>query len=428
MIGASITLAYFSANTGGQNELGVGGLPILHDGTLGLELVAEGLEFPTSMAFLDGENILVLQQNDGEVRLVSEGRLEEKAIFQVDVANVAEQGLLGIAIRKGDIRDGNSTEVFLYFTEQVGKEEEGSDSVTRNRIFRYNFETQTKTLVNETLVLDLPGEPGPFHNGGKIAIGPRDGNLYAVIGDVNAGGGMLDNQMDGREPDDKSVILRVDRKTGQPVEDNPFYEYRGTEMDKLAQYYAYGIRNGFGMDFDPISNLLWMTENGPDSYDEINVVKPGFNSGWHKVMGPIARTNVTVNDDLVMFKGAAYHDPVFSWYDPIGVTDIEFYNSNRLGGKYENNLFVGDINNGNLYFFELNSTRTGLAFDSNEPGLSDLVADPVNQADGANANNELSSIIIGEGFGRITDIETGPDGSLYILTYLDGKIFRVVRN
>jgi glucose/arabinose dehydrogenase len=301
--------------------------------------------------------------------------------------------------------------VFLYLTENY-------EDKTRNVIYKYMYDEKEKTLENMTLVLELPGEPGPFHNGGKLAIGPRDAYLYAVIGDVSSGGGMLDNQIPGRPPNDKSVILRVDRDTGIPVEDNPFYNYTGS-MEKLHQYYAYGIRNSFGMEFDPMTGKLWMTENGDDVYDEINIVEPGFNSGWHKIMGPIVRTNMTIENDLIIFDGAKYGDPIFSWYAPVGVTDIEFLNSKKLGEKYDDNIFVGDINNGNLYFFEVNGNRTGVTFQ--DPRLLDLVVDPVKEGE----DSELSSLILGGGFGRITDIESGPDGLLYIMTYEDGKIYRL---
>jgi glucose/arabinose dehydrogenase len=379
--------------------------PGVHDSRLSVELVAKGLKFPTSMRFLDESNILVLQKNDGQVRLVSDGVLRKEPVMRADVANEVERGLLGVAIWNGI----NDTSVFLYITEK-------DDDAIRNRVYKYSYNWDDRTLAGRTLILDLPGEPGPYHNGGKIAIGD-DGYLYVVIGDTALGGGRLDNQVSGREPDDKSVVLRVDRDTGMPAQDNPFYHYG--EMKKLKRYYAYGIRNSFGLDFDPVSHSLWITENGPDRYDEINMVRPGFNSGWHKVTGPIARTNMTV-DDLVMFDGAKYRDPAFSWYLPVGVTDIEFFNSTKLGEKYENNIFVGDINNGYLYFFEVNGNRTGLQV--HDPRLLDLVADP------DEGNRELSSIIFGEGFERITDIETGPDGYLYILTYDDGKIYRIVES
>ena len=401
IIAGACIVTLFLSQSPGSTALLVG--PVMHDRNLRVEVATEGLSLPTSMRFLGDNDILVLQK-EGQVRLVSRGELYEKPVLQLDVAGGAEQGLLGIAISEDSI--------FLYFTASVNGE-------LRNQVFKYAYDRNEKILTNGTLVMDLPGEPGPFHNGGKIAIGP-DGYLYVVIGDTNAGGGMLDNEISGREPDDKSVILRVDRETGAAVAEGYLF-YNNDE--KLARYYAYGIRNSFGMDFDPVSSRLWMTENGQDQYDEINVVNPGFNSGWHKVTGPIAWSNVTL-DDLVMFGNTTYYgDPAFSWQLPIGVTDIEFFDSGKLGAQYENNVFVGDVNYGNLYFFRVNGDRTGLHFA--QPELQDLVADSA-VLDGQ-LKSEADSVTVGKGFGRITDIETGPDGLLYVLAYEDGKIYRVTR-
>jgi glucose/arabinose dehydrogenase len=366
------------------------------DGVLEQELVAEGMAFPTSMRFLDEDNILVLQKG-GEVKLVSEGRIYDVAEF--DVATGAEQGLLGIAVAGSDPMD-----VYVYFTKNATGGEE-----LRHLLYKYNYDRENRAFVNETLILDLPGEPGPFHGGGKIAVGP-DGYLYAVIGDTNAGGGMLDNEIEGRKPDDKSVVLRVDRNTGEAAEGGPFSD------ERLAKYYAYGIRNSFGMDFDPVTGKLWITENGPDRYDEVNLVEPGLNSGWHKLTGPMSRSNAT-ESDLVMFEGAHYSDPAFSWYHTVGVTDIEFFDSDRLGEKYEDNAFVGDVNNGNLYLFELNEERDGFVLEGER---ADRVADPV-----GDEPYDLSSLTVAKFDGRITDIETGPDGHLYVLTFLDGRIYRI---
>src|SRR5207244_4845778 len=144
-------------------------------------------------------------------------------------------------------------------------------------------------------------------------------------------------------------------------------------------------------------------------------VKPGVKNGFVKIIGPLLRNlNILIKGGLVNFPGSYYSDPVFSWYRSIGITDIEFLKSSKLGDKYKNNLFVGDINNGNLYYFEVNESRTGLKLDYNNEskfnsiGLKDMVADN---------KNELSEIIFGSGFKGITDIQTGPDGYLYILTY-----------
>jgi glucose/arabinose dehydrogenase len=138
-------------------------------------------------------------------------------------------------------------------------------------------------------------------------------------------------------------------------------------------------------------------------------------------MGPITRSGIEqadLEEELVIFDGSKYADPVFSWEESVGVTDLEFLNSTVLGPKYAYNLFVGDINNGDLYYFELNHNRTGIKLDANElEDLADQVADD---------DQEISEIVFASGFEEgITDIETGPDGFLYILTF-SGSIYRIL--
>ncbi len=372
--------------------------PTISDPNIRVERVMTGLELPTSMAFLDNDDIIITQKDNGRVRLVSNGVLQPQSILQVPVVNNSERGLLGVAI--ANTTTGSTTKtVFLYYTEPVGEQ-------VKNRLYRYEW-NGTGNLTGGQLILDLPGEPGPNHDGGKLAIGP-DRMLYTVIGDLNRDG-MLQNVVDGPLPDDTSVILRVDYNgngVGNPLS--------GGGAD-LSKYYAYGVRNSFGFDFDPLTGILWDAEDGPADFDEINIVLPGFNSGWNRVMGPIGREGITPQD-LVQLQGSHYADPVFSWLRSEGITDMEIFNSSSLGERYTYNMFVGDINNGNLYFFTINSNRTGLDL-GGIPGLEDLVADN---------NEELNAVILGREFsGGITDIETGPDGYLYILT-LAGDLYRLV--
>ncbi|MGB7635990.1 MAG: PQQ-dependent sugar dehydrogenase [Nitrososphaeraceae archaeon] len=394
---------------------------ITKDPNLKVETVVSGLSAPTSMAFIDNSNILVLEKG-GQVRLVSNGALQGKPVLQAPVDTESERGLLGIAImnitESGNNANNNNNNkfVFLYYTESKGMD-------LRNRVYRYIWDGKNQNLVNPTLILDLPALPGPNHDGGKLVIG-SDHYLYAVIGDLNHRG-KLQNINNGPDPDDTSVILRVNPYDGSAAKNNPFINNANSVMHK---YYAYGIRNSFGITFDPVTGNLWQTENGLDVYDEINLVKAGFNSGWTQVMGPLSRNAGISADQLVNYPGSRYanHDthiglanPVFSWYNPVAVTDIEFMKSSKLGEKYKNNVFVGDYNYGTLYYFEVNSTRTGFKFDPNaQPGLTDLVAD--NQ-------NEVSEVTFGTGFGAITDMKTGPvDGFLYVLSINDGNIYRIV--
>ena len=365
--------------------------PVINDPNIMAEMVTEGLSSPTSIAFMDSNNILVLEKS-GSVRLISNGILQEQPVLNVPVDTESERGLLGIAIQDDT--------VFLYFTE--------SGQTLRNKVYQYTWNGDA--LVNPKLILDLPAIPGPNHNAGKLVMGP-DHYLYVIIGDLNHDG-KLQNFLDGPEPDDTGVILKVNPNDGSAAPNNPF---ANSGSSVLSRYYAYGIRNSFGLTIDPITNMLWDTENGPSEYDEVNLVRPGFNSGWQTVMGPISRSG-QAEDELVSFPGSHYADPVFSWRTPPAVTDIEFLHSSKFGDKYANNIFIGDNNNGNVYYLEVNDDRTGLKFDASQTGLIDLVVDN---------EEELSAIIFGSGFGSITDIATSPDGFLYIVSFEDGIIYRI---
>jgi aldose sugar dehydrogenase len=405
---------FFDSSIDGTNDIIISAfgqqpssLPQLNDRALQVELVMEELLFPTSMIFLDNNTLLITQKNKGDVISIINGSVKSQPVINVEVDNESSRGLLGISAMEKP-SSGNTKFVFLYFTELNGQDQ------IRNRVYRYEWNQENQTLVNATVVLDLPAEPGPGHNGGKLEA-DRNGNLYAVIGDLNREG-QLQNIRRGLAADDTSVIIRI-TQNGSAVGDNPFFK---STNERIQKYYAYGIRNSFGLAIDPISGLLWDTENGPNAYDEMNIVQPGFNSGWKKIMGPISHSNIekaNLEEGLMVFDGSKYADPIFSWKDSVALTDLEFLNSRALGLEYAYNLFVGDFNNGNLYYFELNNTRTGIKLDDKDlTDLTDKVADD---------NQELSQIAFGTGFDNgITDIETGPDGFLYIST-LDGSIYRI---
>jgi glucose/arabinose dehydrogenase len=367
--------------------------PSISEPNLTAELVLDGLSSPTSIAFLDENNILLLEK-EGSVRLISNGQLQPQPVLQLQgVESNNERGLLGIEVM-GD-------KVFLYVTES-GAQVEGipSEGGVRNRVYSYTWDGTA--LTSPQLLLDLPSGPGTNHQGGKLKIG-SDNQLYVIVGEMQREG-QLQNFQSGPAPDDTGVILRVNPADGSPSAGNPL---SSESTDPLSNYYAYGIRNSFGIDFDPVTGKLWDAENGEDVFDEINLIEPGFNSGWKQIMGPISANTGVSESNLVNMPGSQYSDPVFSWAESRGVTDIEFFNSTAFGSSYENGIFVGDITSGTLFYFEPNADRTGLNL-VNDPLLSDLIAD---------SDDEISSVTFGTGFTGITDIETSPDGNLYILCY-----------
>ncbi len=386
--------------------------PTFRDSNLKAELVTQGLNSPTSMAFLDKSNILVLEKNSGNVLLVSNGVLQKHPILKVHVDHTTLaccRGLLGIAITNNNSTDLQN--VFLYYSELL----DGKNSV-RNRLYRYTWSDES--LINPVLILDLPATPGPNHPGGKIAIGLNK-YLFTVIGDLN-NRGKLQNIKNGPGPTDSSVILRINATDGSPAKGNPFAEFDS----KMSKYYGYGVRNSFGLAVDPVTGALWDTENGEKDFDEINLVKSGFNSGWKQLMGPMSQSQVSISD-LVNYPGSHYSDPIFSFAPSLGITAMGFFNSTKVGNKYNNNIFAGDISHGNLYFFTLNTNRTGFSFGENtELDMLDSVA---------NGAKELSEVTLGTGFAGITDIVTGPDGFLYVLTFDQeahgqGKIYRIIHS
>jgi aldose sugar dehydrogenase len=380
------------------------GAQVISDPGLQVRELVSGLNQPTAMGFIGPGDILVLQKGNGQVRRVINGVLQPNPVLDVAVDSGSERGLLGIAIHPNF---PTAPFVYLYYTESgTGSDSLGSPTPAGNRVYRYTW--NGGGLVSPQLILDLPVTPGPNHNGGTMTFGP-DGKLYVVIGDLNRNG-QLQNFSGGPVADDTGVILRIN-DDGSAPSDNPFFNQGGN----LARYFAYGVRNSFGLAFDSVTGKLWDTENGPANYDEVNLVEPGFNSGWERIMGPSSR-DPQGTSDLVVFSGSHYAEPKFSWLSVVAPTAIVFTNAAALGVDYQNDVIVGDVNNGNLYRFKLNGTRNGFVFTN--PNLGDLVADN---------NGELQELIWGTGFGGITDLKIGPDGLLYVLSFSLGRIFVISR-
>lgn len=345
------------------------------------------------MAFVGADQVLVLEKAAGSVRLVNAGVLSAAPALQVTVDSLSERGMLGIAAD-----DAIPPNVFIYFTEDIGAGQ------LANRVYRYAWNPVTEQLEGATLILDLPATPGPNHDGGVLVYDAP--HLYGVIGDLNRNG-QLQNFPAGASADDTSVIFRMDAN-GAAAPGNPF------GAAGFERYFAYGVRNSFGLAVDPLTGALWDTENGPSSFDEINRVEPGMNSGWEQIMGPDSLDPQDPNDLFdAPGAGSTYSDPEFSWQTPVGVTAILFPVGSRLGAANDGVVLVGDNNNGRIYRFPLNPIRDALELSGS---LSDLVAD--------NAG-ELGPVIWGEAFGVVTDLLIGPDQNLYVVSLSDGTIYRV---
>ena len=349
---------------------------VIKDSNLIVEEYVSGLNLPVMIDFIgddDGVHMLVIEKDEGTVKIIKDGILISEPILQLEVSHTSEEGLIGILVQNND--------VFVHHTTRSV-----DDDTTSNWFTKYTWDGEK--LIEPVELLSFHKGTGN-HNGG-VMIEDENGIVFGAIGDLGYG----------------KVLDMQQQKNFLSAENN----YIGSilSLNAPSEVYAVGIRNTYGLDIDPVTGILWDTENGHRDFDEVNLVQKKFNSGWSKIQGPIKD-----NQETPIINGYEYSDPEFSWERPVAVTSIHFIHS-PLFPEYENSVLIGSFGGGILYKFELNENRDGFRFDDND--LKDLVL---------NKEDSPSKIIFGTGFAGITDIKEGPDGSIYIVTIGDGKIFRI---
>jgi glucose/arabinose dehydrogenase len=467
----TLALAYDTAR-----PIGAQG-PTVVDPSLQVRTVVSGLNLPTSMAFLGADEMLVLEKNTGKVLRVQNG-VVQSTVLDLAVNFASERGLLGIALHPDFPADPG---VYLYWTESTTGADSGnlSDTSLRgNRVDRFVWNGSSLTHEQNLIRLRALQPPNPpaetrafgNHDGGVLRFAP-DGKLHIFIGDVGRrgqtqnlpdgpfGAGMPDDQFGGPEPDNAhltGVILRLN-PDGTAAPDNPFFAAgaaMGGEVGaNIQKIFSYGHRNSFGMAFDPQSGNLWLQENGDDSFSEINRVDSGMNGGWIQIAGPVERiaqfkqiettfgarglqqnrwppTNIADTPAealarLFVLPGSQYSDPEFSWKWEVAPGGIGFLNSEALGPQYDGDLFVGaatgNLEGGYLFHFNLTGNRRMIGVD--DPRLEDRVADNVAKHE----ITESESLLFGRNFGVSTDVQTGPNGNLFVVSLSNGAIFEISR-
>jgi glucose/arabinose dehydrogenase len=472
---------------------------------LGVRTVVSGLESPTSMAFLGPDDMLVLEKATGRVQRVRGGAVQA-TVLDLAVNSGSERGLLGIALHPDFPEDPG---VYLYWTcrtagppadpffpdqrecreaEMLGEDTAQVPEVPLlgNRVDRFEWDGSSLTYDRNMVQLrafqhdgapvppnqgDAAQPPRGNHDGGVIDFGP-DGKLYVIIGDVGRRGQMQnlpsgptptglgptvpDDQFGGPEPDDAhltGVILRLN-DDGSTPSDNPFHRVgaaRGGEVGRnIQKIFAYGVRNSFGIDFDPESGRLWDPQTSDDAFDELNLVEPGMNGGWVQVMGPadrvgefksievsragglqqlrwppsnIANSPSEALSRLFNLPGSFYSDPEFSWKFAVSPAAIGFVGGRGLGAQYQGDLFAGaarpTLAGGYLFHFDITANRTRIAV--RDRRLVDKVADNTDKFD----ITESETLLIGRDFGVGTDIEEGPNGNLYVVSLTNNAIYEI---
>ena len=452
--------------------------PTVVDSNLAVRPVIGGLNQPIAMAFLGPSHFLVLEKASGRVLRVLDGMVQGVAL-DLPVNSASERGLLGIALHPNFPGDPG---VYLYWTESST----GADSTSLadvallgNRVDR--FEWNGSTLTHDADIIRLrafqadTGQPlRGNHDGGVLTFGP-DRKLYIVIGDVGRRGWMqnlqcgptaqcpgavvADDQFGGPRPDNAhltGVILRLN-DDGSTPEDNPLRLAGDLPDDEarrnVRKIFAYGLRNTFGMDFDPVSGDLWLEQNGDDTFTEVDRVEPGMNGGWVQIMGPVSRLDqfkaietsteffglqqirwpptliannaAELASRLVMIPGAHYSDPEFSWKYEVAPAALAFQRGIALGPQYAGDMFIGAardlLQGGHIFRLQLTGNRRRIAVD--DPRLEDRVADNLAKHE----ITESETLLFGRNFGVGTDIETGPNGNLFVVSLSRGTVYEIHR-
>jgi glucose/arabinose dehydrogenase len=437
---------------------------VMRDASLQSEVVVEGLDQPTAIAFVGDDLMLVTEKTTGKVRIVRDGAVEGDAL-DLAVNSFDERGLLGITVHP-DFPD--EPFVYLHWTwrgdgdgddQLLGDDSDVAEEVPElgNRVDRFRWSDETlafdRNIVefpSATLESDTSGRVRGNHDAGPLTFGP-DGKLYVMIGDQNLRG-QLQNIPTGPAPDDANfagVILRLNDDGTIPT-DNPLYEHGATiggEVgENLQMIHTYGVRNSFGLAFEPTSGSLWQTENGDDSYDEVNVFAPGSNSGWIQIQGPAERYDeyaqlesdsedgldvpswppsnlapdaAAAQDAMLNLPGMTFAPPVLSFVYPPALTAIGF-SDERLGASSAHSAWVGTVLSDALLRFPVSDDGLSLAL---EGPLRDGVVDNTAKGD----LGESTEYVVGTGFGVVTDIEQGPDGALYITDDAGGRVYRLTK-
>ena len=399
--------------------------PFVTDSNYTIEKFASGLEFPVTLDFV-GDDMLVIEKHSGKVmRIADDGTLYDEPVLDVSVRYNYYSGFLGIVTL--------SDRVFLYYTESESGEDarevkgEANNVQAKNRVYQYDWDGEK--LTNPVLIKELNAQLNNNHHGGVMTKG-LENEIYFVIGDQGQSG-VFENRV---ETPCYTISFVSEKCSDEIIYETSSIFKINTGEDNDVELFAMGIRNSFGLAVDPVTGYLWDTENGENYFDEINLVKPKFNSGWNYVMGPTNWENpdthpcrdqfhISELDCPVEYRGSQpipppfedfiYSEPEFSWYLTVGPTAISFPDK-RFG--YSDTLFVADYHFATIYKFQLNSERTGFNLYAD---LRDKVADY--EIDG----KIQTGLLFAYNFpGGITDVKFH-NGAMYVATLWDGSIWKI---
>lgn len=328
---------------------------------LRVEILAEGLEYPWSLAFLPSGDLLVTERA-GRLRVIRDGRLVETPIGGVPAVHAAGQGGLLDVLVAPDFSDSRT--LFLTLVH-------GDARANATRVVRARLENDRLTEVTPIFTA-RPTKSTAAHYGGRLLMLP-DGSLLLGLGD---GFNLREQAQDLGSHLGKIVRFHAD---GSVPDDNPFV---GRE-DVLPEIYSYGHRNIQGLARDPVSGHVYAHEHGPRGGDELNVIRPGANYGW-----PLATHGRDYSGALVspyrQLEGM--EDALLGWTPSIAPSGLARYDGELFAG-WQGDLLVTALAARELRRVQLRDGQV------------------------------VGESILLKGLGeRLRDVRVGPEGAIYVLT------------
>lgn len=282
---------------------------------------ATGLNIPWEMAFSPDGRIFITER-PGSVRVILDDELQQEPWIELEVADVGEGGLLGLALDP-DFADNHFVYVAYTYRDSTG--------ILKNRLERLIDDPDSNSGSSDRIILDdVPG--GNIHDGGRVKFGP-DGKIYWTTGDVgNANLAQDTSSLAGK-------ILRIN-PDGSIPDDNPFPD---------SPVYSYGHRNPQGLAWQPDTGRLYATEHGASALDEVNYIEPGNNYGWPVIQGDQTREGM---------ESPVIHSGTDTWA-PAGAAFV-------TGGPWDGSLLFTGLRGRSLYRVTLDPSDPGnvLDFDS----------------------------------------------------------------
>jgi glucose/arabinose dehydrogenase len=338
-------------------------------GRIRVVVVARGLEYPWSLAFLPDSNMLITERV-GRLRIVRHGVLDPQSIADLPAVHARDHGgLLDIALHP---QFANNE--LVYLTYALAGDKGATVALARGR-----FDGTALRDVQDVFIADA-WSIADQQFGSRIAFG-HDGSLFMSVGD------RTERQRAQDLRDHAGTIIRI-RDDGSVPDDNPFV---GRPPAK-PEIYSFGHRNVQGLTIHPVTGAVWATEHGPYGGDEVNLILPGRNYGW-----PVATFGREYDGRPISNSpwAAETNPPWAFWVPSIGISGMTFYSGNRFP-DWTGNLFVGALA---------------------ERKIQRVVS---NDAGPYGHESLLSSL----GY-RIRDVRQGPDGLLYVVTDGAGLVLRL---